>query len=559
MTFRDTELDKAIAKDILPPDWKIKEFNKNKAAEKVDEINTNTEIKILKNQLKEIRSSFKEIGKAVGNLKFVSWQNELRIRKENKDTDILKQKLKENELELSKAYVQLKDSYFSIIDQYMTILYTINAASNKEVTKSSDDVWKLIFVFGENYFAYLKKKYFDMIKKALKLSKQKSLTNFNIDKINQELAQIPLKIEEKIDDILDKLDIILGKKLANIMNPKSVEFDISVIEAKIKALIDPLLAAASPLESLVGPIPVLGDLIGMMGQTETMGSISKEDLRKMVPTVEIPGNLMETVKNITYDIMVLCMTLPTLLIDAIVQMINVIYSKLEIITNTIPLGNLYPLNLIKGIIQFLPQLYPLMKQLPALIEAWVQGKIKDKLRESIALGIPKSNVDVDLMKSLIEEALANKASKKSKPDEKKIDYQDVNKEVYESIKSNGYLMRDLDNVLKSFKKIHNDMKPPLTLYKPGPYNKDGDLTVVHGQQTREKQTPEQYKEYLNGQISESNIKDELKYIDYDRTDRICAPLYQALKDMITEQDHIAVERKIKPSLTGKLIFGGDKK
>lgn len=58
---------------------------------------------------------------------------------------------------------------------------------------------------------------------------------------------------------------------------------------------------------------------------------------------------------------------PTMLINIIVQMLNVIWSKLKIITSIIPLGNMFPLNLIPAIIEFTPKFFDLLWNGPKLI------------------------------------------------------------------------------------------------------------------------------------------------------------------------------------------------
>ena len=138
-------------------------------------------------------------------------------------------------------------------------------------------------------------------------------------------------------------------------------------------------------------------------------------------------------------------------------MLNVIFSKLNIITSVIPLGSLFPLNLIPAIITLMPNLYVMMKNLPQLTYSWLEGKVKDKIRESIVLGLPKPNIDPEALKSVLEDARKNTGSKKSVPDQKKESYHDINVQIYEKIKSYGYTMYDLEKILESYRKIHNGL------------------------------------------------------------------------------------------------------
>lgn len=71
-----------------------------------------------------------------------------------------------------------------------------------------------------------------------------------------------MKIDDTIDSIQATLDFLLGRGIVSpLMNPASPEFDVGVIIAKIKALLDPVIAATSPLSAAVGKIPLVGDLM----------------------------------------------------------------------------------------------------------------------------------------------------------------------------------------------------------------------------------------------------------------------------------------------------------
>jgi hypothetical protein len=65
---------------------------------------------------------------------------------------------------------------------------------------------------------------------------------------------------------------------------------------------------------------------------------------------------MTKVNKIYDDIMVFCISLPTILVNLIFAMIDVIYSKLKIITSVIPLGGMFPLSLLPSAIDAGPKI-----------------------------------------------------------------------------------------------------------------------------------------------------------------------------------------------------------
>ena len=552
MTLNDTELDRAIAKDILPSSDEIEKFKQEKADKKLEEINKKTDALVIKEQIKSYETILDAIATKWAGILFEEWQQQIKL---NSKSD----KMTQDEIEKQKEDIKdkritdisiLQTQYNTDINKYVELVNKQNEMSGKSVQINSIAVYTNVQNKANDKFAKLKDDYMKGVKELIKLQNTNINIQHEVDKVNQQLAQVPLQIEDQIQKILDTFDMLLGKAFGKLENPNNPEFDVNMLEAKIKQVVDPVIASFSPLKSLVGEIPVLGILGSMMGQNQS-GSISSEELRKLVPTVEVPTGIKEKSIAIFNDIMVLCMTIPTMLIDVCVQMLNVIYSKLNIITSVIPLGSLFPLNLIPAIITLLPNLYVMMKNLPQLTYSWLEGKVKDKIRESIVLGLPKPNIDPEALKSVLEDARKNTGSKKSVPDQKKESYHDINVQIYEKIKSYGYTMYDLEKILESYRKIHNGLQIPLTLYIKSITDPKGNLTVAHGQQTREQSSVQGYKEYLEGQVSKSDLKSGLKYISYDSTRRICSPLYESYKDLIKEGDYIAVEREIPARLSSK--------
>lgn len=552
MTLSDTNLDRAIAKDILPSSDEIEKFKQEKADKKLEKIKKKTEALEIKEQIKSYETILDAIATKWAGILFEEWQQQIKL---NSKSD----KMTQDEIEKQKEDIKdkritnisiLQTQYNTDINKYVELVNKQNEMSGKSVQINSISVYTNVQNNANDKFAKLKDDYMKGVKKLIKLQNTNINIQHEVDKVNQQLAQVPLQIEDQIQKILDTFDMLLGKAFGKLENPNNPEFDVNMLEARIKQVVDPVIASFGPLKSLVGEIPILGILGALMGQNQS-GSISSDELRKLVPTVEVPTGIKEKSIAIFNDIMVLCMTIPTMLIDICVQMLSVIYSKLNIITSVIPLGSLFPLNLIPAIITLLPNLYVMMKNLPQLTYSWLEGKVKDKIRESIVLGLPKPNIDPEALKSLLEDAKKNTGSKKSVPDQKKESYQDINEQIYEKIKSYGYTMYDLEKILESYRKIHNGLQIPLTLYIKSITDPKGNLTVAHGQQTREQSSVQGYKEYLEGQVSKSDLKSGLKYISYDSTRRICSPLYESYKDLIKEGDYIAVEREIPARLSSK--------
>jgi len=393
-----------------------------------------------------------------------------------------------------------------------------------------------------------------MAKLKIKLAKAANLKldlDFDAEHISQQIAEIPLKIEDKVQEIKDMLDKLLGKFLVNTMNPDMPEFDIDVIISKIMGVLQPVLTCISPLEAVGGKVPILGDLVAILSMMSSSASdkkFSKEDLKKLVPNFpELPANLMDKAKGIMDDILAVAMQLPMLLINVILEMINVIYSKLKIITSVIPLGSFFPLTLIDSAIEAGPKIGQFMQQVPTLIYASVKGLIKQKLAEAMALSIPSPHVDLDLLKSLIPEiddSDAEQPSTKFKPDAKKIDYSDVNKIKYEVIKDYGYTKTDVARILREYKKIYDGSNTKITKYSPS-----GE-TVVKSEIVRHAPSPEDYQNNGCKIPSPSELREKgIPYDEFNKVASVVGGEYWLHEDFIKTKEpgeHVVTEELIKP-------------
>ena len=126
-----------------------------------------------------------------------------------------------------------------------------------------------------------------------------------------------------------------------------------------------------------------------------------------------------------------------ILINLIFAMIDVIYSKLKIITSIIPLGGMFPLTLIDAAISAWPLFQQLIFQLPSLITNAIKGVIQDKLAEAAMLAFPKPNVAADTLKSMIPEIKSETPSPIIAA-EKPETYKSVTDEFYAEVSAYGY-------------------------------------------------------------------------------------------------------------------------
>jgi hypothetical protein len=181
--------------------------------------------------------------------------------------------------------------------------------------------------------------------------------------------------------------------VGKVYQPEFPEFDVNKLIGILKTFLDPVLATTKPLTAVVGNIPIIGDIIPLLtGASGGGSSLTKEELKKFIEQYkkpEIPSDLMTKVNKIYDDIMVFCISLPTILVNLIFAMIDVIYSKLNIITSVIPLGGMFPLSLISAAITAGPKILQLVKVMPGMVYDCILGILKDKWAECMALGMRK--------------------------------------------------------------------------------------------------------------------------------------------------------------------------
>ena len=134
----------------------------------------------------------------------------------------------------------------------------------------------------------------------------------------------------------------------------------------------------------------------------------KEILAKVPDPPEMPASLNKELAKIGDNINAICMQLPLMLINLIFAMIDVIYSKLKIVTSVVPLGNFFPLSLIPSAKSAVPKIKDFITNAPGEVKKMVEGVVRQKMAEASALGVPNCP-SVDAMKNT-EASTENSAS-----------------------------------------------------------------------------------------------------------------------------------------------------
>ena len=389
-------------------------------------------------------------------------------------------------------------------------------------------------------------------------------------------------IEEKIDKVKTTLDTLLGKLTLPMYQPNLPEFDVNALIALIKSFLNPVISATMPLTAVLGKIPILGDIIGLLAVLQSGSgaatSLSKEDIMKLVPKKpELDPTLLDKLKAIGDDVMMFCMTLPTLLIQVIFAMIDAIYSKLKIITSIIPLGGMFPLNLVPAAITATPKILSLIKVLPGMMLDLAKGIIMDKLQEAMALAFPIPNIDMESLTAMADDINEQDAPNKSVADKKR-SYDDVTKEIFESqLKPLGYSQIQAKTVQKNYIKIYNGSEslPPVEITEfedngkeqvlpsigvslvdvatLGATNNSGAQEEPGFKENKVKRTPpsvEDYESYFNALIGESDLKTSLNYQKMKKTKDVVGELYDSHKEQFKKYGHdVVLKDKLEPPQT----------
>lgn len=214
------------------------------------------------------------------------------------------------------------------------------------------------------------------------------------DKANQELAKLPQKIEDDLDEFNKTLKKLMGKNVSPKVDVNSSEFDMDAALGDLNNILKPLLGAISPIESVVGKVPVIGDLGGAITKITSAGDtggLSKEEVKKLVPTPpDIPPSLNSKVQESLVTTQEFCSQLPMLLFKVIFKMLGAIYDMFDMISGVIGVPPpKFPFNLVKQMPTVVDLIQNFATSAPSQVKTIVEGKMKDMMATSQALAIPK--------------------------------------------------------------------------------------------------------------------------------------------------------------------------
>lgn len=214
------------------------------------------------------------------------------------------------------------------------------------------------------------------------------------DKANQELAKLPQKIEDDLDEFNKTLKKLMGKNVSPKVDVNSPEFDMDVALGDLNSIIKPLMGAISTIETVVGKVPVIGDLGGAISKITSAGDtggLSKEEVKKLVPTPpDIPPALNSKVQESLVTTQEFCIQLPMLLFKVIFKMLGAIYDMFDMISGVIGVPPpKFPFNLVKQMPTVVDLIQNFATSAPSQVKTIVEGKMKDMMATSQALAIPK--------------------------------------------------------------------------------------------------------------------------------------------------------------------------
>ena len=492
----------------------------------------------------------------IANVKLEGWKQENYIRQGLKDDPInLKQRLIENHHETHLNITRLisNPTMEEMLDDYV-IQFNILVPKKP---KTKDDVKKTILTHGENEFNGVKMEsqlkaqaiYYKRLKLARK-AREALDAKFSLDGIKQKIAKTVMKIEETIADIRKKLDSILGLDFSGkSVNPESFDFDINSLLGKMTALLDPITGALSPFAAAgIGNVPILGDLAGIfsiLGQPTDTGGLTKEQIKKLIG--DFKPQISEKVKGdmdgIVTDIGIMFQTLNMFLFKIIFYFFKQVCSLFKIVQSLIPLG---PLGNLISLVTQAPSLVDTImdaaQKVPKQMLEAVKGKIKDQLAAAMALAVPQPNIDLGLLEScipLVKDSEANTPSQASQPKEKKLDYQEVNKQYLSNqLKDSELTLQDMNVVAANYKQIYNGTNQVINKYTdilqtkvdvtqkiPGTDQEifmgyDNKLVPVKQQIIRTKSTPEDYSKYLSDDVIPHSYIDRSVNFGYGKEEEL---------------------------------------
>lgn len=112
------------------------------------------------------------------------------------------------------------------------------------------------------------------------------------------MAEMLYSIEDGIIDIRKKLDALLGKNIDPRLDPDVKDFNLDFSMADIDKLLKPLMSVTSPLVSVFGAIPIVGQLPKIMADMKfSFSSLDGMDLPNIEDMLPSLPELSPTMKS----------------------------------------------------------------------------------------------------------------------------------------------------------------------------------------------------------------------------------------------------------------------
>lgn len=170
----------------------------------------------------------------------------------------------------------------------------------------------------------------------------------------------------------------MNKNIDPRVDVNSPEFDGDIAIGDFKKLLDPLIGAISPIESIVGKVPLIGDIMGAISKliaNNDNGGLTKTEIKLRVPNKpEIPTSLINKVNETCQTVQEFCFRLPMLLIDVIFQMLNAIFDMFNQIAGVIGVPSFpFPFNLVTSMPSMMSKVEDFVTSAPSQVKNIVMG------------------------------------------------------------------------------------------------------------------------------------------------------------------------------------------
>lgn len=231
-----------------------------------------------------------------------------------------------------------------------------------------------------------------------------------IEKKLRELARIPDIIVEKIKEIKTIFSLLLGK--FQVLLPgcdiTKIDFDVSIFLQPIMVIIETVIGCLNPLLAVLGNVPVIGDLMGLINmlissKSDPPSNVTPQQLQLAFPNKmpSLPDHITEEIDGLVQEIKDFVNSLPMMFFNIVFGMIGAIWSCFETIQGVIGVPPMiFPLNLIPAAIKAVPECVKLMQQAPTVIKNALLGHLKKKWAEMQLMGVstkPPSLSEIRIM------------------------------------------------------------------------------------------------------------------------------------------------------------------